>query len=390
MLTFDNKIVSIIKKNFKLSKKIFLHEPGFKKKDFINVSKSLKSTHVSSSGKFTYIFEKKLEELTKSKFVISTINGTSALHSILKIIGTDYKDEILVPALTFVGTANAIRYCGANPNFIDVEDKTFGVDPIKLENYLAKNCIFKKNLCVNKKTRKTIRALICVHVFGNPCRIIQIKKILKKYKIILIEDAAEGIGSYFMKKHLGTFGEFGILSFNGNKTITTGGGGAILLKNKKYFNKLIKFVSTGKEKHPYEYFYKSLGYNYRLPSLNASLGISQLKSLSLILKDKKNVYQYYKNIFKNLDGLKLHNPIKFSKSNYWLNTIILDENKKKFKNLVIKKLIKNNFYCRPLWYPLHKLSYFKNSPKDNLECTENLYKRCINIPSSANLLDSIK
>ena len=127
-----------------------------------------------------------------------------------------------------------------------------------------------------------------------------------------------------------------------------------------------------------------------MPSLNASLGISQLKSLSLILKDKKNVYQYYKNIFKNLDGLKLHNPIKFSKSNYWLNTIILDENKKKFKNLVIKKLIKNNFYCRPLWYPLHKLSYFKNSPKDNLECTENLYKRCINIPSSANLLDSIK
>lgn len=390
MISFENEIINLFKKKFKLNNKIFLHEPGFSKSDFLSLCKSLKSTHVSSSGIFTNIFENKLREFTKSKFVISTINGTSALHSILKIIGTNPKDEVLVPALTFVGTANAIKYCGATPNFVDVEEKTFGIDPKKLEKYLSKNCNIKKNFSINKKTKKVIRALICVHVFGNPCRIIEIKKILKKYKIILIEDAAEGIGSYYMQKHLGTFGDFGILSFNGNKTITTGGGGAILLKKRKYFNKLIKLVSTGKEKHAYEYFYKTLGYNYRMPSLNASLGISQLKTLSLILKKKENVFKFYKKLFSKVSGLKLHNPTKHSKSNYWLNTIILDENKKKFKNSIIKGLIKNNLYCRPLWYPLHKLNYFRNSPKDNLECSENLYKRCINIPSSANLLDSLK
>ena len=382
------EFLNIIKKNFNLNKKFFLHEPSFDKKDKENVNDCIKSTFVSTSGKYSDLFEKNLKKYTKSRYVISTINGTSAIHAILKLLLIGDNDEVLIPSLSFVATANAVVYCNATPNFVDVSKKNFGVDPLKLDNYLSRNCVIKNNKCFNKKTKKYIKALICVHIFGHACEVDKLIKICKKYKILLVEDAAEAIGSFYKKRHLGTFGDAGILSFNGNKTITTGGGGAILLPKKKKYLQAIKLVSTAKENHPYEYYYKFLGYNYRLPSINASLGISQLKNINKTIKKKRNNFKFYKKIFKKIKGVKVFVEPKNCKSNYWLNTIILDDKSKKYKNDIINMLIKNNFYCRPLWRPLHKLNYLKNSPKDDLSNTNDLYDRCINLPSSKNLLNN--
>ena len=382
---FVEEIIKVINKKFN-KKKYFLHEPSFNTNDISHVVKCIRSSLVSTVGKYSDIFEKKLSQITNSKYVISTINGTAALHSILNIIKVGKNDEVLVPSLTFVGTANAIKYCNANPNFVDVSYKTFGIDPTKLEKYLNKTCIIKKNKCFNKKTKKNIKALICVHVFGHAAEINEISRICKKYKIILIEDAAEAIGSYYKKKHLGTFGDFGMISFNGNKIVTTGSGGAILTSSIKNYKKLLKLVLVNKEKHQFEYRYESVGYNYKMPSLNASLGIFQLENLNKNISKKRKNFLFYKEIFKKIKGIQVLEEPKNSSSNYWLNTIILNKKYKFKKNKIIKGLIKNNFYCRPLWQPLHSLPQFKKYPRDFLNVTNDLYERCINLPSSIHLL----
>jgi perosamine synthetase len=380
--------LNIIKKNFNLKKKYFLHEPELTKKDEKIVVDCVKSKYVSSTGSYSDLFEKNLKNFTKSKYVVATVNGTSALQIALKLFFIKKNDEVLLPSLTFVATANAILYCNAIPNFVDVSIKTFGIDPLKLENYLLRNCTIKNKKCFNKKTKRYVRALICVHIFGHACEINKLKLICKKYSIILIEDAAEALGSYYHKKHLGTFGNAGVLSFNGNKIITTGGGGALLLPTKKLYLKAKKLVSTGKEKHEYEYLFKKLGYNYRLPSINASLGVSQLKSIQKLIAAKRKNFLFYKKIFKFFKSIVVFEEPKNCQSNYWLNTILLDNKHKKYKNDIIKILLKNNFYCRPLWSPLHKISYLKNYPKDSLPNTNLLYSNCINLPSSANLLNN--
>jgi len=383
-------ITKIIKNKFIRNCKFYLHEPSFNKNDQKNVNDCIKSTFVSTVGNYATLFEKKLSKITKSKHVISTVNGTSALHAILKIVKVNKDDEVLVPSLTFVGTANAIKYCNASPNFIDASTKTFGVDPIKLEKYLKKICKIKNNMCFNKITKKYIKALICVHVFGHPAEIDKISKICKKYKLILIEDAAEAIGSYYKNKHLGTFGDFGMLSFNGNKIITTGAGGAILTNNKKLYEKLLKLVSINKEKHKFEYYYKSVGFNYKMPSLNAALGLDQLNRLDKIIIKKRKIFELYSDMFSEIENIKvLKEPIN-SKSNYWLNTLILDKKHMKSKNKIINNLIENNFFCRPLWFPLHLSPQFKKYSRDNLNVTVDLYNRSINLPSSIDLLNRFK
>ena len=230
-----NKLINyLIAKKKKLRKNYLpLHEPNISKKDEIEVMKGIKSGFVSTAGPDILKFEKKLKKITKSKFVISTINGTSALHIGLKVLGVKYNDEVLVPSISFVASANAILYNYAIPHFVDSETDHFGVDPYKLEEYLKKNTFIKKNLCINKKTKKIIRALIVVHVFGHPAKILKTISIARKYKIKVLEDAAEALGSLYNGKQVGTFGDIGVLSFNGNKIITTGVGGAILSNKKK-------------------------------------------------------------------------------------------------------------------------------------------------------------
>lgn len=360
-----------------------LHEPDLNFLDILEIKKCINSNYVSTVGPQVKLFEKKLANFTQAKYVVATNSGTSALHLALKALGVDKNTEILLPTLNFVASANAILYCNATPHFVDSNLSTLSIDHKKLHDYLKKITIIRKNKCYNKFSKKKIKALILVHIFGLSGDILKIKKICKIFKIELIEDAAEGIGSYYKKKHLGTFGKIGILSFNGNKTITTGSGGAILTSNKNLAKKIYNFSLVSKSFHSWKLEYKDVGYNYRMPSLNAALGISQLSKTKEILKRKRKLHLKYKKIFHKFKEFKLIEEIKNSKSNYWLNTVILNFNSNSKKELIIKKLIKDGIQVRPIWKLLHKLKHLTHCPKMNLSNAIQLEKNIISLPSSS-------
>ena len=381
-----NFIINKIKKTLDNSKKFTpLHEPYFDRNEFLEVKKCLKSTFVSSAGNMTKIFENKINHLTKSKFSIALINGTSALHLSLKSLGIKNNDEVLTPSLTFAGTTNAIIMSGAIPHFIESEYESLGVDPLKLEKYLSKNSTIRNGTCYNKKTGRKISALVVVHVFGHPAKIDKLLKISKKFKLPLIEDAAECIGSFFKKKHLGTFGKIGVISFNGNKTITTGGGGVILTNNSKIYKKALHLSLGGKKKHKWEYIHDEAGYNYRMPAINASIGIAQLKKLNKLIKYKRNLYRKYSRNFKNISGFELLKEPKNSFSNYWLQTILLSKKLSKLKNQILSNTNLKNIMTRPIWRPMHLMKCYKHFPKMKLQVSEDIYSRVINLPSSPSL-----
>ena len=368
----------------------FLHEPSMGKKETNYVTETIKNNFVSTKGIYVQRFEKKIKNYTKANHVTSTINGTQAIFIALKALGIKQNEEVLVPALTFVGTVNAISYLGAEPHFIDSNIKDFGIDCRKLENYLKKIVIFKKNKSINKKTGRAIRAIIPVHVFGHPCDIEFILRLAKKYKLKIVEDAAECLGSFYKNKHLGTFGDAGCLSFNGNKIITTGGGGAVLSKNKNLNKKIRHLISTAKVQHKWEYIHNEVGYNLRLPSLNAALGLAQISKINFFLKQKRKLFLKYKNIFDKIGGVKLFKENKFSKSNYWLQTIILDYKNIHLKNKLLKSGYSRKIFMRPAWKLISELNPYKNKQKMNLNGARDIYKRVINLPSSQKLMDKIK
>jgi aminotransferase in exopolysaccharide biosynthesis len=359
-----------------------LHEPIFYGEEINLLKKCIKSNFVSTAGPQVEVFEKKLAKLTNSKYVIACVNGTAALHLSLKIINVDRNCEVLLPSLNFVASANAIKYCGAIPHFIDSDKKTLGINPEKLEKYLKNICLIKKKVCFNKKTKKKISALIAVHIFGHPCNIFKIKTICKKFGIVLIEDAAEGIGSFYHKKHVGTFGKIGVLSFNGNKTITTGGGGALITNEKKIAKQAKSLSTTSKLPHLWRYDYESIGYNYRLPNINSVIGIAQLNSLNKILKAKRNLFKKYKKELKKINEIDLFQEPKFCRSNYWLNTILLKQHSLRKRDFIINEINKKGIQIRPCWKLLHRLKHFSNCPSMNLDEAKKLETQIINLPSS--------
>ncbi len=364
----------------------FLHEPSFGRKEIEYVSDTIKKNYVSTKGIYVKKFEKKIQIYTKSKYAISTINCTQAIFIALKALGVQKDEEVLVPSLTFIGTVNAISYLGAKPHFVDSNIKDFGVDCNKLDNYLKKVTVLKKDKCFNKKTGKAIKVIIPVHVFGHSCEIENVMKLAKKYRLKVVEDAAECFGSFYKKKHLGTFGDIGCISFNGNKIITTGGGGAVLTKN-KYLNKKIKhLITTAKVDHKWEYIHDKIGYNFRLPSLNAALGLAQINKIKKFLELKRKLFVKYKKIFFKVNGVKLFKENNYTKSNYWLQTIILDNNISYLKNKLIKSGYKRKIYMRPAWRLISDLKPYKKCQKMNLDGAKNIYKRVINLPSSQKLM----
>ena len=377
----SKKIIKVIQK-VTGKKKSNLHEPKFSGKEIDLLKKCIKSNYVSTVGPQVEIFEKKLAKLTGAKYVIACVNGTSALHLSLKSINIDKNCEVLLPSLSFVASANAVNYCGGTPHFVDSDKKTLGVNPEKLERYLEKTCTVKRNICFNKKTKKRISALIVVHIFGHPGEIFKIRKLCKKFFINLIEDAAEGIGSYFHNQHVGTFGKMGIISFNGNKTITTGGGGAIITNNKKIANTVKSLSTTNKLPHPWKYDYEAVGYNYRLPNINSALGIAQLNSLKKILADKRNLFKKYKKEFSKIREIDFFHEPKFCKSNYWLNAILLKNSSILKRDYIINKINKKKIQVRPCWKLLHRLKHFANCPKMNLDEAISLESKIITLPSS--------
>ena len=382
---------NFFKKQFKKKNvKLHLHEPIFDKSDINEINQCIKSGFVSSAGNQTLEFEKELKKFTKSKHVVAVVNGTMALYLALHALGIKKNHEVLLPSLTFVATANSILYCGAIPHFIDIEKNTLGVDCNKLENYLRKIVIFKKGKAFNKYTGREIKALVPVHLYGIPVQMDNLMKIAKKYKLKVVEDAAESLGSFFKGKHTGLFGNVGVLSFNGNKIITTGGGGALITNSTRLAKNLKHLSTTAKEIIKFDSFHNKLGFNFRMPGLNASLGIAQIKKLKKYIQWKRKLNKIYQKIFNKNSNYKLIVENKNSKSNYWLNTIDLKTNSVLKRNMFIKSLIKKNINVRPIWFPLHFMPYLKKFPKMKLETTNNVFKSMVNLPSGPNIKFNIK
>ena len=364
------------------NKKCSLHEPWFDKSEIKYLTKAIKSNSVSTYGGQTVKFENEIKKFTGSKYAVALINGSTALYLSLYLIGVNRDTEVLVPALNYIASANAVVQLGGTPHFVDVEEQTLGPDVEKLDSYLSSKCKVKNGFCYNKETKKKIVAIVVTHIFGHPAKIKDILRLCSKYKIELIEDAAEALGSFYHGRHVGYFGRAGVLSFNGNKIITTGGGGAIITNSKKFADKM-KLISTNFRKpHRWLYKHNELGFNYRMPSLNAQLGIAQIKKIKNFIKLKRSLYQKYKAAFIDIKELKLMKEMMGSKSNYWLQTLILNKANLKFRDLIIKKTNDLNIGTRPVWQTLNKNNHLKFYPKMDLKNAINLEKRIINLPSS--------
>ena len=362
------------------------HEPmvyGNEKKYLIN---TIKQNFFSSAGNFVNKFEDKIKKITKAKYAIAVVNCTEAIHITLKACGVKRGDEVLVPSLTFIGTVNPITYLGATPHFVESSLDDFGVDCEKLEKYLSKIAVKKNNKLINKTTKKIIRALIPVHVFGHPCKIDNLKKFAKKNNLILIEDAAGAMGSFYKKKHLGTFGIAGCISFNGNKIATTGGGGAIITDNKSLAKKIYHLTTTSKQKHKWEYLHDGVGYNHRMSNLSAALGLAQLENLKKVLKFKRKLYGKYHQAFKSFEKGIIFKEPKNAKSNYWLQTLILDKKYSYLKNKILKETNKNYIFTRPAWKLISESIPYKKNQKMLLPVAKEIYNRVINLPSSKKII----
>ena len=385
-MSFFKSISNQILKKFN-SKKLKLHEPVFSKAEKENLKFCIDSGFVSTSsnGFFIKKLEKQIKKFTKSRYAICTINGVSGIHASLLALDIKKDQEILVPSLTFVASVHPILYLGAIPHFVEVQEKNFGICPNKLEKYLKLNSYKKGQNLYNKKTNRRIKGIIAVHVFGNPCDIIKIKTIAKKYNLKLVEDATEALGSFYKNRHLGTFGDTGVFSFNGNKIITSGGGGVVITNSKKIYKKVSNLVSNSKVPHKWEYIHNRVGYNYRMPNLNAALASAQFDKLKKILKIKKNIFKDYKKIFANYKEVIILNATKDSISNNWLNTIVIKDNKINRDNF-IKYLYNKKIFVRPIWKPLHTLKHLKKFPKMNLKITNKIYETAISLPSGPGII----
>jgi len=368
------------------SEPVALHEPTFSGNELIYLKECLDSTFVSSVGKYVDRFENEIAEFTGSKHAIAVVNGTAALHIALKLAGVMPGDEVLVPTLTFVATANAVTYCGAIPHFVDSEEMTLGIDVEKLKTYLSINTKQRSGQCINISTGRVIRALVPMHTFGHPSDLESLQLVADKYHLALIEDAAESLGSYYRDRHTGTFGLFGTLSFNGNKTITTGGGGVILTDNEQLARHAKHLTTTAKIPHAWEYNHDEIGYNYRMPNINAALGCAQLEQLPLKLKGKRSLYQAYKVAFASISGVRLVNEPPYCRSNFWLQTILLDSEYANQRDHILKTTNEVGLMTRPVWGLLHQSPAFIKCETMDCTCAENLSRRLINIPSSKQLI----
>ena len=318
----SNEIVNIVRKKYGKRKNYPLHSPKFYPDTFTDVNQVIKSTWVSSKGQEVQKFERKISSLVKSKYVLATNSGTSALHLAFLTINASPNDEIIMPSINFIANANAALYCGAKPVFIDCELNNLGISAEKIKSFIETKCKKIGKFYVNKKTKRKIKAVVAVHIFGNPCDIVKIKEMCKKYNLILIEDAAECVGSFFEKRHLGTFGDFGILSFNGNKIVTTGSGGAIITKKKSDYKSINNYLNLNKSP-TFQEEYNGIGYNYKMSALNASLGVSQLKRIKSTLKKKREIFFFYKKIFMNSKFYKINETENQNLTNNWLINITL-------------------------------------------------------------------
>ncbi len=357
-----------------------LHAPIFMGNEKKYLNNCIDSTFVSSVGKYVDRFEEMMAKYTGAKKAVVCVNGTNALQLGLQLVGVKRDDEVLTQSLTFIATANAISYCGAHPVFLDVDKETMGLSPIAVEKWLENNAKLKDGACYNKTTGRRIKACVPMHTFGHPVRIEKLIVVCKQYNIELVEDAAESLGSFYKEKHTGTFSKIGILSFNGNKTITTGGGGMLLFNDEGLARHAKHLTTQAKIPHPWEFAHDEIGYNFRMPNINAALGCAQLEQIEKIIKSKRILSKIYEDYFNNLNIEYFKEPENCN-SNYWLNAIILPN--KKERDLFLEFTNANGVMTRPIWQLMNRLTMFKDCQTDNL-VNSNWFEECVvNIPSSA-------
>jgi perosamine synthetase len=362
-----------------------LHEPQFGGNEWKYVKECLDSTFVSSVGPFVDRFEAELAAFTGARHAVAVVNGTAALHVALELAGVEPGDEVLIPALTFVATANAVSYCGAIPHFVDSEERTLGVDASALREYLRDTTELHSGQCVNRLTGRVIRAMVPMHAFGHPIAIDAALAVARDFRLVLVEDAAESLGSTVDGRHTGTFGLMGTLSFNGNKTITTGGGGAILTDDAQVAKRAKHLTTTAKMPHRWEYLHDQIGYNYRMPNINAALGCAQLEQLPDFLAAKRRLFERYRAAFVTVPNTRLVGEPDGCRSNYWLQTLVLDEIVADERDAVLSATNDDALMTRPAWALMHSLKPYCTSPRMLLPVAESLERRLINLPSSAAL-----
>jgi len=373
------KITDFIKKTFNTDGFIPLHEPRFIGNEKKYLNDCIDSTFVSSVGAYVERFEKEFAHYVGSKYAIATVNGTAALHISLLLADIQAEDEVITQPLTFVATLNAITYIGAKPVFIDVDRDTLGLSPKVLEEFLTEHCDLIDGKCINKKTKKCIKACVPMHTFGHPCRIDEIKRICDAWHITLVEDSAESLGSFYKGRHTGTFGKLGAFSFNGNKIITSGGGGVIVTDDKSLAKRAKHLTTTAKVPHKWEYTHDTIGYNYRMPNLNAALLVAQMESLDSFLENKRELATLYDAFFKENGIAFIHEPSEAS-SNYWLQAVVLKDAKE--RDMFLDYTNSNGVMTRPIWTLMNKLEMFKESQSSDLSNSLWLEARVVNIPSS--------
>lgn len=365
---------------------VALHEPRFCGNEWAYLKECLDSTFVSSVGKFVDRFETDLAAFTGAKRAVAVVNGTAALHVALCLAGVKAGDEVLIPSLTFIATANAVSYCNATPHFVDSEERTLGMDARALREYLLAATEMHGGYCFNRSTGRVIRAMVPMHTFGHPVDIDALLAVAHDFHLQLIEDAAESLGSTVDGRHTGTFGVMGTLSFNGNKTITTGGGGAILTNDVGLGARLKHLTTTAKLPHRWNFLHDEVGYNYRMPNLNAALGCAQLEQLPGFLENKRRLFDRYRIAFTSFTDVRLVAEPEGCLSNYWLQTLLLDESITDQRDAVLTATNAAGLMTRPAWSLMHRLPIYNKAPRAPLPVAESLERRLINVPSSSGLV----
>jgi aminotransferase in exopolysaccharide biosynthesis len=378
-----SEIVQFIRGLYKSDEFIPLHAPVFTGNEKKYLDECIDTTFVSSVGKFVDRFEEETVKYTGAKKAVVCVNGTNALHMALLLAGVERGDEVLTQALTFVATCNAISYIGAYPVFLDVDKETLGLSPKAVKNWLHKKAEVRNGQCYNKQTGRRVKACIPMHTFGHPMLVDELLELCNEYHVEQIEDAAESLGSFYKGRHTGTFGKIGVLSFNGNKTITTGGGGMLLFQDEE-LGALAKHLTTqAKVPHRWAFVHDHIGYNYRMPNINAALGCAQLENLEEFVLNKRETAREYKEFFQTIDDVTFFDEPINCRSNYWLNILILND--RKAQQCFLEYTNDHGVMTRPVWQLMNRLPMFKDCETDGLVNTVWFEERVVNIPSSVRL-----
>jgi perosamine synthetase len=377
------EIITFIQNLYKTEAFIPLHEPRFIGNEKKYLNECIDSSFVSSVGAFVERFEQEFAAYVGSKYAIACVNGTAALHTALVVSDVREGDVVITQPLSFVATANAISYCGAEPIFLDVDSASLGLSPRALQNFLESYCELREGECFEKRGAKRVKACVPMHTFGHPCKIDTIAQICKDWGITLIEDAAESLGSYYKGRHTGTFGDVAAFSFNGNKIITSGGGGVVVTDDAALAKRAKHITTTAKVPHKWEYIHDEIGFNYRMPNLNAALLVAQMEQLEKFLANKRTLAKEYANFFATFDDITFVNEPKDAQSNYWLNTLLLKD--KESQERFLSYMNEKGVMSRPAWRLLSELKMFQNCYNDGLTNAKALQQRIVNIPSSVRL-----